>query len=77
MVTFGKIAQTKGKQLPLVIVNIPFIGYFIGTKTIENLRPKPFTRESVEVWDTEQEAVQALVSSTWTQASSCNIDGMD
>ena len=77
MVIFGKIAQTKGKQLPLVVVHIPYIGYFIGTKDIVNGHLKPFTRESVEIWDMEEEAHEALVSNSWEQAVSCNIDGMD
>lgn len=77
MATFGKIATTKGKTLPLTVVKIPFIGYFIGTQHLVNERLKPFTRESIEIWDTEEEAVQALVSSSWEQATSCNIDGMD
>lgn len=77
MVIFGKIAQTKGKQLPLVVVHIPYMGYFIGTKDIVNGHLKPFTRESVEIWDMEEEAHEALVSNSWEQAVSCNIDGMD
>ena len=77
MVIFGKIAQTKGKQLPLVVVHIPYMGYFIGTKDIVNGHLKPFTRESVEIWDMEKEAHEALVSNSWEQAVSCNIDGMD
>ena len=77
MVIFGKIAQTKGKQLPLVVVHIPYMGYFIGTKDIVNGHLKPFTRESVEIWDMEEEAYEALASNSWEQALSCNIDGMD
>ena len=77
MVIFGKIAKTKGKQLPLIVVHIPYIGYFIGTKDIVNGHLKPFTRESVEIWDMEEEAHEALVSNSWEQAVSCNIDGMD
>lgn len=77
MVILGKIAQTKGKQLPLVVVHIPYMGYFIGTKDIVNGHLKPFTRESVEIWDMEEEAHEALVSNSWEQAVSCNIDGMD
>ena len=77
MVIFGKIAKTKGKQLPLVVVHIPYMGYFIGTKDIVNGHLKPFTRESVEIWDMEEEAHEALVSNSWEQAVSCNIDGMD
>lgn len=77
MVTFGKIAQTKGKQLPLIVVHIPYMGYFIGTKSIVNGHSKPFTRESVEIWDTEKEAHEALASNSWEQAINCNIDGMD
>ena len=77
MVIFGKIAKTKGKRLPLVVVHIPYMGYFIGTKDIVNGHLKPFTRESVEIWDMEEEAHEALVSNSWEQAVSCNIDGMD
>lgn len=77
MVIFGKIAQTKGKELPLTVVHIPYMGYFIGTKTIVNGHSKPFTRESVEIWNTEIEANEALISNSWEQNVSCNIDGMD
>ena len=77
MVTFGKIAKTKGNCLPLVVVHVPYMGYFIGTKDIVNGYSKPFTRESVEIWDTEEEAYEALASNSWEQALSCNIDGMD
>ena len=65
MVIFGKIAKTKGKQLPLIVVHIPYIGYFIGTKDIVNGHLKPFTRESVEIWDMEEEAYEALASNSW------------
>ena len=77
MIMLGKIAQAKGKCLPLVVVYIPYMGYFIGTKSIVNGHSKPFTRESVEIWSTEEEAHEALTSNSWEQAISCNIDGMD
>ena len=71
---FGKIALTKGKELPLVITYSPSIGFFIGTEILVDDRMKSFTKESIECWDTKAEADKAFQDNTWEQAVVSNID---
>lgn len=40
-------------------------GKIVQIKDTVNGPSKPFTHESVEIWDTEKEAYEALASSSW------------
>ena len=70
---FGKLAEAKGEQLPLVICYKPLLGYFIGTKFLVDENQMIYTKESVEVFDSLSEVNQAFKDNTWQQALTCNI----
>lgn len=69
----GKIAETKGKQLPLVICYKPLLGYFIGTNLEEQDNKRIFTKESVEVFDSLIDINTAIASNSWMQSLDCQI----
>lgn len=70
---FGKLAEAKGEQLPLVICYKPLLGYFIGTKFLVDENQMIYTKESVEVFDSLSEVNQAFKDNTWQQSLSCDI----
>lgn len=70
---FGQIAKAKGKELPLEICYKPLLGYFIGTKLLDNDNNIIFTKESIEVFDILAQAVNALDTNAWEQALDCQI----
>lgn len=73
----GQLAEAKGKQLPLVICYKPMLGYFIGTKLLDDENQQIFTKESVEVYDSLADVNHALNTNTWQQALDCNIFNCD
>ncbi|WP_288132415.1 hypothetical protein [Accumulibacter sp.] len=58
----GKIALAAGKSFP-VSVCCSRQGYYLGTMSDEG----PFSRESVEYWNSRTDAERALARGAWTQ----------
>ena len=64
MDNFGKIAMFAcGLNRPVEVLKSAH-GFYIGTTTAEGL---PLSRESVEYWDDEGQALEALGAARWTQ----------
>ena len=59
----GMLAAAAGYSLP-VEVYISAAGFYIGTASPEL---GPVSRESVEYWETAEEAIHALENGLWTQ----------
>lgn len=70
---YGQLAEAKGKQLPLVICYKPLLGYFIGTKLLDDENQMIYTKESVEVYDSLVDVNKAFNDNSWQQALDCNI----
>lgn len=65
--SFGYLAAlSNGPKLPLQVLKSR-AGFYIGTCTDEG----PYSRESVEYWATESQAVLALAERSWTQRPNC------
>lgn len=64
----GKLAKMCGEDLPVQVLKLA-AGFYLGTKQLDEEigMPVPFTRESIEYFDTQQEAEEALASGKWTQ----------
>lgn len=58
----GKLAGKAGYKLPLVVCKSR-AGYYVGTK----LQGSPISRESVEYYQTAENAQAALTTNSWTQ----------
>lgn len=58
----GRLAKLLKKNLPLQVCE-SHAGFYIGT--LED--GTPYTRESIEYWETGDEAQAALNSGAWTQ----------
>lgn len=63
MQLYGVLALDYGYKYELTILKSA-AGFYIGTKDNEGM---PFSRESVEYFKTEEEALQALSLESWTQ----------
>lgn len=62
---YGYLAEKYCNQvLPLVALDAGYRSYYVGTYSSSE---GPFSRESVEYWDTRDEAEAALLSGNWTQ----------
>ncbi|WP_176432233.1 MULTISPECIES: hypothetical protein [unclassified Vibrio] len=59
---YGKLAQDCGERLPLEVMRSA-AGYYIGTSE----DGMPFSRESVEYFDNQSKAEEALETGNWTQ----------
>lgn len=58
----GKLAKLCGEELPIQVCR-SYAGFYIGT--LQN--GMPFSRESIQYWETSELAKQALDSGIWTQ----------
>lgn len=63
MSKYGELAEACGKKLALKVMRSN-AGFYIGTSDEEGY---PFSRESVEYFKKEGEAVNALATDSWTQ----------
>lgn len=64
MIFFGMIAMSIGQMCLPVTPLYSEKGFYIGTK---NQSGEPYTRESVEYYQTQLLAIKALSENTWTQ----------
>lgn len=63
MSKYGELAEACGKKLELQVMRSN-AGFYIGTSDEEGY---PFSRESVEYFKNEREAIKAFATESWTQ----------